>query len=560
MGQLSPLVEQRLQALPDFGPDVKATKSLGKLFAALDQIVLGNQKDEYPAMTALKHLFGIGTRQPKKQCLPDFNRDFESRLGLLEPKLGSTNKDEAMKNLMSPVLCCAPYFAQKELKKDYSDCTLQERANVHKITSDRVKALLLLLVSRNPQGSLNNEMLKEKHNDFLGNQDTYPEDTAQSIRLVTDYKPSPAAAVANGSTFSITGTSGGTGSPIVCRLCGRAGVKSPDCDNPSCKAYYQNKRSGKGKPDSGSAPPQASAQSAGTQQTAVADEVPDDKPLSWITGMGFNVWGETIPGASEGDAPAPATSNSLADQPVAARATHSLWSVSCPDCSDDDTTRGDSHLWSESCPDSSDDDTTHDDSSGSSSAPDLMTRCDSSSSGSSTISGRMARDDSSSDSSISPDECLSDFDFEFDLEIEDDEVPNWLGPNVNTSSVALDSTNAQVLVVAAEVSSSAQRMAHSLLQEKMEINPFCLLLDTGSTHHIFNNRRLLTDVHQSNIRLRMKSQSGTKTVDEVGRFPGLRDKVWLDITGPMNVVSYGLLQDQYRMSYDNSHSNSFLVH
>ena len=58
----------------------------------------------------------------------------------------------------------------------------------------------------------------------------------------------------------------------------------------------------------------------------------------------------------------------------------------------------------------------------------------------------------------------------------------------------------------------------------------------------------------------MKSQSGTKTVDEVGRFPGLRDEVWLDVTGPMNVVSFGLLQAQYRMTYDNSHSNGFLIH
>ena len=118
-----------------------------------------------------------------------------------------------------------------------------------------MKALLFLLVSRNPQGSLNNKMLKEKHNNILGNQDTYSGDTAHFIQLITNYKPFPVTAVASGSTFSITGTSGGAGLPIVCRLCGRAGVKSPDCNNPSCKIYYQNKRSGKGKPDLDSAPP-----------------------------------------------------------------------------------------------------------------------------------------------------------------------------------------------------------------------------------------------------------------------------------------------------------------
>ena len=65
MGQL---VHQSLQALPDFDRDVKATKSLGKLFAALDQIVLGNEKDKYPAMTALKHFFALDPASPRSSA------------------------------------------------------------------------------------------------------------------------------------------------------------------------------------------------------------------------------------------------------------------------------------------------------------------------------------------------------------------------------------------------------------------------------------------------------------------------------------------------------------
>ena len=101
--------------------------------------------------------------------------------------------------------------------------------------------------------------------------------------------------MANGSTFSITGTPGGSGLPIVCRLCGKAGVKSPDCDNPPCKAYYQNKRSGKGKSGPGAASAQTPAPSTGNQQMIVADEEPDDEHLSWITGMRFNICGEVVP-------------------------------------------------------------------------------------------------------------------------------------------------------------------------------------------------------------------------------------------------------------------------
>ena len=62
MGQISQLVEQRLDALPDFDCNVKSIRSLGGLFAALDQIVLGNKKDEFPTVRAPKLIFGVGTR------------------------------------------------------------------------------------------------------------------------------------------------------------------------------------------------------------------------------------------------------------------------------------------------------------------------------------------------------------------------------------------------------------------------------------------------------------------------------------------------------------------
>ena len=164
MGQISQLVEQRLDALPDFDRDVKSIRSLGGLFAALDQVVLGNEKDEFPAVRALKLIFGVGTRQSRNQSLPDFNREFESRLGLLEPKLGMSPEDGVLLNLMSPVLACAPYFAEEKLHKSYAECTSTERAGVHKIAADHVKASLFLLVSRNPAGGTNAEMVKEIHN------------------------------------------------------------------------------------------------------------------------------------------------------------------------------------------------------------------------------------------------------------------------------------------------------------------------------------------------------------------------------------------------------------
>ena len=146
---------------------------------------------------------------------------------------------------MSPVLVCAPYFAEEKLHKSYAECTLTKRAKVHKAAADHVKACLFLLVSHNPPGGTNAEMTKEMHNQFLGNQVTYPTDISQDLRRVTDYRSSTTPMVANGSAFSITGTAG---TSIVCRLCGKPGYKSPDCPNPSCKAYYDDKRTNRNKP------------------------------------------------------------------------------------------------------------------------------------------------------------------------------------------------------------------------------------------------------------------------------------------------------------------------
>ena len=107
-------------------------------------------------------LTGFTSRQSTKQSLPDFTRDFESRLGLLDVKF----KDEyrIYRHLMSPVLLCAPTFAQEVVQKDYDMCNEYELEKVHKATADKIKACLFLLLSRNSLGTTNKEMLKEKHN------------------------------------------------------------------------------------------------------------------------------------------------------------------------------------------------------------------------------------------------------------------------------------------------------------------------------------------------------------------------------------------------------------
>ena len=223
MGQLSQLVEQHFELVTDYERKVKNSCNLAGLFEALDQIVLGDKKDSAPFVDALKILFGaFTTRQPDKQSLTDYHRDFESRLGLLEPSPKLEDTDKELRNLLSPVLLCAPHFSQEFLKKDYALCTPVEKEKVHLDAANKIKDCLFLMLSK---------MLKDKHNQYLGGQDTYPPNMGQAICQVTDYKPTNTGA-APASTFAITGSPMETTS--ICHLCG----KVPDCPNPTCKAHY----------------------------------------------------------------------------------------------------------------------------------------------------------------------------------------------------------------------------------------------------------------------------------------------------------------------------------
>ena len=149
---------------------IQTTPDLGKLFVVLDQVVLGDRKDCAPFVNALRVLgLALTTRQPLKQSLPNFVRDFESRMDLLEPK--AFGDDDHLSYLMSPVLLYATHFAQELYYKEYSKCTMEEQLKVRKAANIKVRTTLFLMLSHNDFGSHNKGRLKEKHNPYLGGQD-----------------------------------------------------------------------------------------------------------------------------------------------------------------------------------------------------------------------------------------------------------------------------------------------------------------------------------------------------------------------------------------------------
>lgn len=518
IGQISQSVEQRLDTVKDFKTKVRNARDLAGLYNSLDEVVLGDKKDTAPFVNALKVLYGaFTTRQPSKQSLPDYNRDFESRLGLLEPKFNDADKD--FRNLMSPVLLCAPHFAKELFSKDYGKCSKDEKEEVHRAASNKIKACLFLMLSRNASGSSNSEMLKEKHNQYLGNQDTYPPDMAQAVRQVTDYRPTTVETI-SGSTFAITGKPSSE-PKLKCRLCGKEGYKSPDCPTPSCKAHYaaRNKSYNTDLKSSDTGPTTVSS----VQQLVDATEEVEEEPLSWIQGMGLHIQGEIVP---DGDTVSdPNYANHLA---VMAELSE-RFSGGPPDGStfvesvSGFVTARANHL---------------------ALMMELSERFTVSSSvpSSESLSESLSSDDSVQNTGVGNDS------------VQNTGVRKPFGPDIGIL-LGIES-----MEIEAGMSPQLLKLATVLAQKGIKVNPWCLLLDTGSTHHVFSNPRLLSNIRLSDVRLRMKSQGGNKIANEVGDFVGLQDEVWLDPTGPMNVVSFGLIQAQYRVTYDNSRSNSFYIH
>merc|ERR1712176_1360822 len=95
-------------------------------FRSLDEVILGDKKEDHPVVNAVKLYYGaFFTCQRTDESLNDYVRDFESRLDLLEPEFVASTPD--LQYLMSPVLLCAPHFAQKMYGKEYTKCSTDQR-------------------------------------------------------------------------------------------------------------------------------------------------------------------------------------------------------------------------------------------------------------------------------------------------------------------------------------------------------------------------------------------------------------------------------------------------
>ena len=106
---------------------------------------------------------------------------------------------------------------------------------------------------------------------------------------------------------------------------------------------------------------------------------------------------------------------------------------------------------------------------------------------------------------------------------------------------------------------TAVEQQHTLSQSGGHIKPTWVLLDNQSTVDVFSNRRLLKNTRKYDRSLENFSTGGRTTTDLQGDLPGY-GTVWFHPGGVANILSLSKVTDKYRMSYDSTVENKFLVH
>ena len=99
-------------------------------------------------------------------------------------------------------------------------------------------------------------------------------------------------------------------------------------------------------------------------------------------------------------------------------------------------------------------------------------------------------------------------------------------------------------------------------KQKSNINKNWILLDSESTCHIFNNRHLLKNIRKCDKldEIKITSNGGGKlTVNLVGDLNGV-GMVHFHKNSVANILSLAKISDKYRVTFDNSVENAFVIH
>ena len=99
----------------------------------------------------------------------------------------------------------------------------------------------------------------------------------------------------------------------------------------------------------------------------------------------------------------------------------------------------------------------------------------------------------------------------------------------------------------------------TMSQSGGNINTTCVLLDNQSDMNFFPNIRLLKNIRKSDRALAIVSTGGRTTTNLRGDLLGY-GTVWFHPGGIANILSLSMVTEKYRVSYDSTGKNEFLVY
>ena len=131
---------------------------------------------------------------------------------------------------------------------------------------------------------------------------------------------------------------------------------------------------------------------------------------------------------------------------------------------------------------------------------------------------------------------------------------------VNDDGSNLPTRTKMHLVADEEVST---RQVHGIFlnqHDETHINPNLVLLDSASSHHLFHNEKLLTNVGPTTNGevLNMSSNGGSFQTIHKGKFGPI--SVWVNPNCLANVLSLALVSDEYRVTMDTEVEDAIFVH
>ena len=85
------------------------------------------------------------------------------------------------------------------------------------------------------------------------------------------------------------------------------------------------------------------------------------------------------------------------------------------------------------------------------------------------------------------------------------------------------------------------------------------LLDCGATFSSFKNENLVRDIETVDTPIRMRTNVGTRKINQKAEIPGMKKKVWFDEESMANIFSFSEMSDMYHIYYDNSKEDTFYV-